>query len=56
MSQFEHLKCIRAPVEPHSSEFLDELYEITEPKAVDSLKLTERPTPKPGLGEVVTTN
>ena len=29
------------------------LYEITEPKGIDSLKLTERPTPKPGPGEVL---
>jgi NADPH:quinone reductase-like Zn-dependent oxidoreductase len=29
------------------------LYEITEPKGIDSLRLTERPTPKPGLGEVL---
>lgn len=29
------------------------LYEITEPKGIDSLKLTERPTPKPGFGEVL---
>jgi NADPH:quinone reductase-like Zn-dependent oxidoreductase len=29
------------------------LYEITEPKGIDSLKLTERPTPKPGAGEVL---
>jgi NADPH:quinone reductase-like Zn-dependent oxidoreductase len=29
------------------------LYEITEPKGIDSLRLTERPTPTPGLGEVL---
>jgi NADPH:quinone reductase-like Zn-dependent oxidoreductase len=29
------------------------LYEITEPKGIDSLKLTEQPTPKPGPGEVL---
>src|SRR3979411_1529999 len=29
------------------------LYEITEPKGIDSLKLAERPTPKPGPGEVL---
>ena len=29
------------------------LYEIAEPKGIDSLKLTERPTPKPGPGEVL---
>ena len=29
------------------------LYEITEPKGIDSLKLTERPTPQPGPGEVL---
>jgi NADPH:quinone reductase-like Zn-dependent oxidoreductase len=29
------------------------LYEITEPKGTDSLKLTERPTPKPGPAEVL---
>lgn len=29
------------------------LYEITEPNGIDSLKLTERPTPKPGPGEVL---
>jgi NADPH:quinone reductase-like Zn-dependent oxidoreductase len=29
------------------------LYEITEPKGIDSLKLTERPTPRPGPGEVL---
>jgi NADPH:quinone reductase-like Zn-dependent oxidoreductase len=29
------------------------LYKITEPKGIDSLKLTERPTPKPGPGEVL---
>jgi NADPH:quinone reductase-like Zn-dependent oxidoreductase len=29
------------------------LYEITEPKGIDSLRLIERPTPKPGLGEVL---
>ena len=29
------------------------LYEITEPKGIDSLNLTERPTPKPGPGEVL---
>lgn len=29
------------------------LYEIIEPKGIDSLKLTERPTPKPGPGEVL---
>jgi NADPH:quinone reductase-like Zn-dependent oxidoreductase len=28
-------------------------YEITEPKGIDSLKLSERPTPKPGPGEVL---
>jgi NADPH:quinone reductase-like Zn-dependent oxidoreductase len=28
-------------------------YEITEPKGIDSLKLVERPTPKPGPGEVL---
>lgn len=30
-----------------------ELYEIAELKGIDSLKLTERPTPKPGPGEVL---
>ena len=29
------------------------LYEITEPKGIDSLNLTERPTPQPGPGEVL---
>ena len=29
------------------------LYEIIEPKGIDSLKLTERPTPKPGPREVL---
>ncbi len=29
------------------------LYEIAEAKGIDSLKLTERPTPKPGPGEVL---
>jgi NADPH:quinone reductase-like Zn-dependent oxidoreductase len=29
------------------------LYEIAEPKGIDSLKLSERPTPKPGAGEVL---
>lgn len=29
------------------------LYEIAEPKGIDSLKLTERPTPKPAAGEVL---
>jgi len=29
------------------------LYEITEPKGIDSLKLTEWPTPQPGPGEVL---
>jgi NADPH:quinone reductase-like Zn-dependent oxidoreductase len=29
------------------------LYEIVEPKSLDSLKLAERPTPKPGPGEVL---
>jgi NADPH:quinone reductase-like Zn-dependent oxidoreductase len=29
------------------------LYEISEPKGIDSLKLSERPTPKPGPGEVL---
>src|SRR5271154_7367722 len=29
------------------------LYEISEAKGIDSLKLTERPTPKPGPGEVL---
>jgi NADPH:quinone reductase-like Zn-dependent oxidoreductase len=29
------------------------LYEITEPKGIDSLRLTERPMPKPGAGEVL---
>ncbi|MGA2408984.1 MAG: NAD(P)-dependent alcohol dehydrogenase [Candidatus Binataceae bacterium] len=29
------------------------LYEISETKGIDSLKLTERPTPKPGPGEVL---
>jgi NADPH:quinone reductase-like Zn-dependent oxidoreductase len=29
------------------------LYEITDPKGIDSLKLSERPTPKPGPGEVL---
>jgi NADPH:quinone reductase-like Zn-dependent oxidoreductase len=29
------------------------LYEITEPKGIDSLRLSERPTPKPGPGEVL---
>jgi NADPH:quinone reductase-like Zn-dependent oxidoreductase len=28
-------------------------YEITDPKGIDSLKLVERPTPKPGPGEVL---
>jgi NADPH:quinone reductase-like Zn-dependent oxidoreductase len=30
-----------------------ELYEIADLKGIDSLKLTERPTPKPGPGEVL---
>jgi NADPH:quinone reductase-like Zn-dependent oxidoreductase len=29
------------------------LYEITEHNGIDSLKLTERPTPRPGPGEVL---
>lgn len=29
------------------------VYEITQPKSIDSLTLTERPTPKPGPGEVL---
>jgi NADPH:quinone reductase-like Zn-dependent oxidoreductase len=29
------------------------LYEITEPKGIDSLKLTERPAPRLGPGEVL---
>jgi len=29
------------------------LYEIADPKGIDSLKLSERPTPKPGPGEVL---
>src|SRR5580704_15079448 len=29
------------------------LYEISEAKGIDGLKLTERPTPKPGPGEVL---
>jgi NADPH:quinone reductase-like Zn-dependent oxidoreductase len=29
------------------------LYEITDPKGIDSLKLSERPTPEPGPGEVL---
>ena len=29
------------------------LYEIADPKGIDSLKLAERPTPKPGPGEVL---
>src|SRR5438270_13485100 len=28
-------------------------YEIAEPKGIDSLKLVERPTPKPGANEVL---
>jgi NADPH:quinone reductase-like Zn-dependent oxidoreductase len=34
-------------------EWIMKLYEIVEPKGIDSLKLSERPTPKPGPGEVL---